>query len=113
MHSVKAFASNTHLRIPALVSTVVVLPFVMLEWVNRRDFHDGFPIPLFGLMWLLSFSFIVVLMPVPRRLSAGNRHIPNPFGLLSRVGLLIAVAWLFVSLVLDQMPCFLGVPNCD
>jgi hypothetical protein len=23
------------------------------------------------------------------------------------------IAWLWISIVLDRMPCFLGVPNCD
>jgi hypothetical protein len=26
---------------------------------------------------------------------------------------LILLAWLWVGLIHDQMPCFLGVPNCN
>ena len=96
-----------------MVSSVLVLPFMILELLNRRGFHDGFPIPLFGFLWLLSFSFIVVMMPILRSLLSGNRSIPNPPGVLARTGLLMLIAWLWVGLVVDQMPCFLGVPNCD
>jgi hypothetical protein len=26
---------------------------------------------------------------------------------------LLSIAWEWSALVIDQMPCFLGVPNCD
>ncbi len=116
MHIIKPrILSRTpgNLKVPAIVSAVLVLPFMILELVNRRDFHDGFPIVLFGLMWLLSLSFIVILMPVLRSPPAGNRNMPNPLSLLPRIVFLILIAWLWVDLILDQMPCFLGVPNCD
>jgi hypothetical protein len=32
--------------------------------------------------------------------------------LLSAAALII-IAWLWGSVILDQMPCFLGVPKCD
>jgi len=64
-------------------------------------------------MWLLLLSFIVILMPILRSVPAGNRNMPNPLSVLPRIVLLILIGWLWVSLVLDQMPCFLGVPNCD
>jgi hypothetical protein len=32
---------------------------------------------------------------------------------LPRIATLIFIAWMWVAVVLDQMPCFLGVPNCD
>lgn len=116
MHIVRQhFLSRTpgNLKTPAIVSSVLVLPFMILELVNRRDFHEGFLIVLFGLMWLLPLSFIVILMPILRGLPAGNRNMPSPLGLLPRVVLLILIAWLWIALLIDQMPCFLGVPNCD
>ena len=30
-----------------------------------------------------------------------------------KVVLLGLVAWYWIGLVIDQMPCFLGAPNCD
>ena len=102
-----------NLRAPAIISSVLVLPFVVLELVNRRSFHEGFPLPLFGLMWLLPLSFILILMPIMRTLPAENRNLAIRPSLLPRVALLLLIAWLWGLLVVDQMPCFLGVPNCD
>ena len=102
-----------NLRLPAIISSLLVLPFMILEWVNRRSFHEGFPIPLFGLLWLLPVGFILIQMPIVRNVWAGNRIMVNPISLLLRVAFLIAIAWLWVGLVLDQMPCFLGVSICD
>lgn len=100
------------LRTPT-ISFALVLPFMILEAINRRAFHEGFPIVLFGVMWILPLSLILVVRPVVRSRSAGNREPAGPFSLLSRVVLAILIAWLWVLLVRDQMPCFLGVPNCD
>ncbi|HYN81900.1 MAG TPA: hypothetical protein VES88_10395 [Gemmatimonadaceae bacterium] len=52
-------------------------------------------------------------MPILRSLATGNRALANPVSLLPRVVFLILIAWVWVTLVVDQMPCFLGVPNCD
>src|SRR5687768_1700334 len=43
----------TNLRLPAIFSFLLVLPFMIMEVVNRRNFNEGFPIPLFTIMWLL------------------------------------------------------------
>jgi hypothetical protein len=103
----------TNLRSPAIISLLLVLPFMILEWVNRRNLHEGFPIALVGLMWLLPILFIISMMPILRNIRAGNNIIATPVILLLRVVFLPFIAWLWVSLLIDQMPCFLGVPNCD
>jgi hypothetical protein len=102
-----------NLKTPAIVSSLLVLPFMILELVNRRGFNEGFPIALFGLMWLLPLAFVAILMPILGSLPAGNRNMQRAIKLLPRIALLIVIAWLWVGLTLDQMPCFLGVPNCD
>ena len=56
-----AAAALNHLRRPAIIGSFLVLPFVILEFVNTGPFPDlahAFPIPLFALMWLLAFSFV-------------------------------------------------------
>jgi len=103
----------TNLRSPAIISSLLVLPFVLLELINRRYFHEDFPIPLLALLWLLPVAFILILMPVARNLRAGKGIMANPISLLFRVPALIFIAWLWVGIILDQMPCFLGVLNCD
>lgn len=96
-----------------IVSSVLVLPFVILELGNGPDLRHDFPILLFGFMWLLALAFIVVLMPILRGLQARNETMGHSLSLLSKIVVLILIAWMWVSLILDQMPCFLGVPNCD
>jgi hypothetical protein len=96
-----------------MVSSVLVLPFIVLELVNRRSYHEGFPIPLFGLTWLLPLSFMLIATPIVRSLSAGRSSLSNRLSLLAGVILLVLIAWLWVGIIIDQMPCFLGVPLCD
>jgi len=106
-------ASARNLRTPAIVNSVLVIPFMILELVNRRAFYEDFPIPLFATMWLLPLSFILILMPLVRNLRSQERTTANPLSLLLRAVFLILLAWLWVGLIHDQMPCFLGVPNCN
>jgi hypothetical protein len=101
------------LRSPALISLLFVIPLMTMELVNRRGFGEGFPIPLFGLMWLLPLIFILTGRPLVRTIRAGSNRMIQPVHLVLPVILLILVAWLWTSLLIDQLPCFLGVPNCD
>ncbi|HEX6371040.1 MAG TPA: hypothetical protein VF006_19135 [Longimicrobium sp.] len=106
-------AITKDLSTAALGSVLLVLPFAILEAVNTtltRQNARGFTV-LFGFLWLLAAVFLVVLMPVMRSVRAGNAA--NPLRLLLGVAVLLVVAWVWGSVVADQMPCFLGVPNCD
>ena len=104
----------TNLKLPVLISSILVIPFMIMEVMNRRNFNEGFPIPLFVFMWVLPIIFIVTLMPIVRDLRrAGNSLMASPVNLLIRVVILIFIAWMWTSILIDQMPCFLGVPNCD
>ena len=96
-------------RVSAIASFLLVLPFAILELVNGRALH-GLPIPLFAMMWLLAFSFAYILTRMTSDPARTRRSLSTRFlGPL----LLIMIAWAWVGLVVDQMPCFLGVPNCD
>ena len=98
---------------PAIIGFLLVLPFVILEVINQTTFNMEFPFPLFILMWLLAASSVLIATPLVRslRTSAGRRA--SVVSLMPRVVLVILIAWLWVDLVADQMPCFLGRPNCD
>ena len=101
------------LRSPSLISLLLVIPFMIMEIVNRRGFNEGFPIALFAMMWILPVIFILTGMPIWRNLRAGTSLMTQPVNLLVRVVILALVAVLWTGVLLDQMPCFLGVPNCD
>ena len=93
--------------LPAIASLILVLPFAILEAVNVG--LEDFPVALFVFMGALAFAFFLLL----RSLWGGTRLPANPAFLAVRVVFLGFVAWSLVSLILDQWPCFMGVPNCD
>lgn len=102
----------TNLRLPALISFLLVLPFMIMEVVNQRSFNEGFPIPLFVIMWLLPVIFILILIPVVRNLRRTGNSL-GPIKLLLSVTFLVLIAIVWTGALIDQIPCFLGVPNCD
>jgi hypothetical protein len=95
------------------ISSLLVVPFMLLELVNRGTYQEGFPLPLFGTLWLLPMAFIAILAPVVSSVRAGESLLANPFGLVVRAALLVLVASLWVAILMDQAPFFLGVQNCD
>lgn len=99
----------------AMISFFLVLPFAFLDLLfnplRRQNLLD--PLALFGLLWLLPMVFIVVCAPIVRSVRAGNNILTNPFALLFRVAFLVSVAWMWGVVMIDQLPCFIGVPNCD
>ena len=107
-HDAPRVGSLRRLGLPVLLGLAIVLPFIVLEVVNRTTF--AFPFVLFGVMWLLAAGFFAGLFVLVREVRAGGAR---PAVLLLRATVLIPVVWFWIGLVLDQMPCFLGVPNCD
>lgn len=102
-----------NLRVPAIISFLLILPFMVMEIVNRRNFNEGFPIPLFVIMWLLPLLFILTALPIVRNIRAGNSIIANPVILVVRFIFLALLVWMWFGILIDQMPCFVGVPLCD
>jgi hypothetical protein len=102
-----------NLRTPAITSFLFILPFMVMELINRRNFNEGFPFPLFIILWLLPVLFILTGMSIVRNVRTGNSLLANPMFLLIQVVFLGFLVWMWFGIVMDQMPCFLGVPNCD
>jgi hypothetical protein len=63
--------------------------------------------------WLPPTIFFLVATPIVRGLRAGEAILAHPIALLLRATFLALLATGWVSLLRDQLPCFLGVPNCD
>ncbi len=103
----------TNIGSSAFIGLLLVLPFMVMELVNRWKYHEGFPVNLFGMMWLSAAVFVLVLMPILRNVCAGNSIMANPVSFLLRVVFLAFIARMWMGILIDQMPCFLGVPNCD
>ena len=103
------------LKSAALVSFILVLPLAILESLNNTVIRPNVPglIVLFTLLWLLPVAFILVLVPIARTVRAGNSVMANPINLLFRVALLSLIAMMWGGIMMDQIPCFMGAPNCD
>jgi hypothetical protein len=108
----RSFAQS--LLLPVAAGLIAVLPFAVLEWINTDGFSTvGIPLALFGLLWILASTFTSMLAHAIRILRVGSftaRH-AGGFAVLATFIMLIATVW--TGIVLDQMPCFMGVPNCD
>lgn len=108
--------STKNIGAAALISLILVAPFAFLELrynteTSRNLIH--FPIPVFGVLWLLATVFIIIVASIVRTVRAGDSLLAHPATLLFRLVFLALVAWLWGGLFIDQLPCFLGVPNCD
>ena len=99
----------------ALISLILVLPFAILEALHHPITQQNAVglLCLFGLLWLLPTIFILILVPIPRTVPAGDGAPVSRLNLLFRVAFLVLIAMLWGGLVIDQIPCFLGVANCD
>jgi len=103
----------TNFRSPALISLLLVIPFMIMEVINTQDLNTIFNIPLFGIIWLLPMIFIVILIPIVQNVRAGNSLMAKPVRLIISVVFLVLIALMWTTLIVDQIPCFLGIPNCD
>lgn len=101
-----------NLRTPALTGFFLTLPFIILELLNR-GFNANFPFSLFAFLWLLPAIFFATLTPILTYLRAGGKIQNHPLSLLTRIVILLLIGALWAGTIMDQMPCFLGVLNCD
>ena len=109
---IATFVPPGDLKSAAIVSCLLILPFIALEWTNTQGSGNTFPAALFAFMWSLTALFVLIVIPV-LRVRGERSSTADIVTLLSRVALAILVAGLWLVIVQDQMPCFLGVPNCD
>jgi hypothetical protein len=62
---------------PALISLLLILPFMIMEVINRRNFNEDFPFMLFFVLWLDLFAISLILLPIVRGKRMGNREVAN------------------------------------
>lgn len=94
----------------ALVGTVLVVPLIYLE--TRRG-YPSFPYPLFTVLWLVPIAAVLLAAPLIGAIRGADGVLARPAVTVARLGLLALAVLFWLTLVHDQMPCFLGVPNCD
>ena len=62
----------------ALISFLLLIPLMIMEVVNRRNFNEDFPITLFFAMGLNLFAFSLILLPIVWGWWTGNHNVANP-----------------------------------
>ena len=98
---------------PLLISSTLVAPFIVLQLINRRAFHEDFPFVLFTFMSLHSLLIVLLLTPVVRRLRSERDLRVLKLGHWAGLAVSVVLIFAYADVVIDQLPCFLGVPNCD
>ena len=62
----------------ALIGFLLILPFMIMEVVNRRNFNEDFPFMLFFVLWLNLFAISLILLPIVRGRRTGSHDMVNP-----------------------------------
>ena len=61
-----------------VISLLLIVPFMIMEVVNRRNFHEDFPLMLFFVLWLNLFAISLILLPIVRSWRKENHDTANP-----------------------------------
>ncbi|MBL8098564.1 MAG: hypothetical protein JNK81_05250 [Anaerolineales bacterium] len=48
----------------ALISFLLILPFALMEIINRRNYNEDFPFILFSFLWFNLFTVSLILLPI-------------------------------------------------
>ena len=114
--------SSAVISILLFLSPVLVIALRNLEWEPLRRLFYG-PNPDVDYLPGQIISFCLGLLPVAagviaggpivNTLRAGGKLFAHPFHLVIVFTLSLLFTVGFVFMLVDQWPCFLGVPNCD
>lgn len=61
----------------ALIGFLLILPFMIMEIVNRRQFNEDFPFVLFFALWLNLFAVSIILLPIVGVMWMRNHDVTN------------------------------------
>ncbi len=112
----------TNPKSAAIISFLLALPFVILFLLFMLGIEPrigalehsfiGSAI-VFGATFLFLAALIVSLRPLVRNVRAGISIKANPINLLLAVAILLLIIIFAGGSIVDQYPCWIGVPNCD
>jgi hypothetical protein len=102
------------LRLAIVLSTAVVVPLLVLELRNAPQALDRTADVwvLFALLWALSLGALVAALPLVSA-RGGASVAPRPLAVAARVCCVVVLAGMWLAIVADQWPCFMGASNCD
>ena len=70
-----------NIKLPAIIGLLLILPFMILEYINRRPFHEGYPTSLFVILWILGTAVALSLLQIWRDLAPARTSCSDPFSL--------------------------------
>jgi uncharacterized membrane protein YidH (DUF202 family) len=66
-----------------------------------------------GTFLLLFAAIIIVSVPIVRTMRTGGNLFAHPINLILAGAILISILAVVGAIIVDQYPCWIGVPNCD
>jgi hypothetical protein len=66
-----------------------------------------------GTFLLLFAAIIIVSAPIVRTMRAGGSLFAHPINLILASIILVSILAVVGAIIVDQYPCWIGVPNCD
>jgi hypothetical protein len=102
----------TKVKVATLVGTGIMLPFLFLEIYNRHQYSEPFPVMLFAILWFALSIAIFLLHPIIKIFQTGISDL-SAINIVIRSVAIISLTVFCLMIIVDQMPCFLGVENCD
>jgi hypothetical protein len=93
------------------ISLLIILPFMIMEIVNRRNFNEDFPVILFFAMWLNLFAVSSILLPIVRVTWSGKHETANPVPTHESTLLTNSKSSLIISVALILAPGILPLLN--
>jgi hypothetical protein len=97
----------------AVAGLMATIPFMALQSVNTHNFWTDFPIAVFGSLWVFAAVFIGTIGAILNQARMPGKTMARKMLVVAGIVFAFAVAMIWFGFVVDQMPCFLGVPNCD
>lgn len=94
-----------------LISFLIILPFMIMEFVNRRDFNEEFPLMLFFVLWLNLFTISLILQPIVRGWLKRNHDMVNPVPAQRNTLLTNPTSAAIISVILILFPFLLSGLN--
>lgn len=92
---------------------VLVLPLMVLERSTASDLpRSTFAFWWFVYLWILAALFVGGTIRAVQLMQARQVAALRSISMSVRVAFLGVLAWAWVSMVVDQMPCFLGATGC-
>ena len=119
-------------RSTAIISLILCLPFALLVSLLMLNIEPNFgplqpllnnPDPdqpdvlgsliALGTVLLVLAAFMINLIPILRTIRAGGNLTAHPVNLVIAIATLAVIIMVIGGIIVDQYPCWIGVPNCD